>query len=409
MFNEMLDYIKNNQQEIIIYLVLSLLAVIFLVGIIIWINKYLYRKHHDFGCKHFELEEFDKAIQEFNIAIKLAKKPLSGKKLDVENTSFLLAQVCIASSKWEQAIAALTECVEISPNKTKYHTHLAENYLREERPYQARESLDKAFSLVSIDAINEIREKKIHAMMRETKNPEIAEKLSGLKTPMAVSESEELDKLEILKPDFEGRKFILEGLAGDEPSSLNLAKLYIRQYILEKNGFVDESQDLEEEGEKEQKEEEQKKDSHQVPYLAKAKEALEMLEVDAESAEFYNASAFLSVQRGDVKAAEENYERAIMYNPQYAETYYNLALLCMDKLNDPERAIENLRNAIEHDAELAKAHHNLALLLLGSGGNTVEAKHHFSETIRINPLFSEVYWDLALILAKREYKEFLLG
>nr|VFJ66581.1 MAG: Tetratricopeptide repeat-containing protein [Candidatus Kentron sp. FW] len=409
MFNEMLDYIKNNQQEIIIYLVLSLLAVIFLVGIIIWINKYLYRKHHDFGCKHFELEEFDKAIQEFNIAVKFARKTLSGKKSDVENTSFLLAQAYIASSNWEQAIAALTECIGISPNKTKYHIHLVENYLREERPYQARESLDKAFSLVSIDAINEIREKKIHAMMRDTKNPEIAEKLSGLKTPMAVSESEELDKLEILKPDFEGRRFILEGLAGDEPSSLNLAKLYIRQYILEKNGFMDESRDLEEEEGKEQKEEEQKKDSHRIPYLTKAREALEMLEVNAESAEFYNALAFLSVQKEDAKAAEENYERAIMYNPQYADTYYNLALLCLDKLNDPERAIENFRNAIERDAELAKAHHNLALLLLGSGGNTVEAKHHLSEAIRINPIFSEVYWDLALILAKKEYKEFLLG
>jgi len=401
MFTQLSDYLKTNQQELIIYGILSVLAVIVVVGGVIWINKYLYRKHYDFGRKHLELQEFDKSIQEFTLARKLAKRPLSGKKSEVENTSFLLAQACIASSKWEEAIDALTSCVEISPANTQYHVSLVENYLRLGDDYQARESLGKAFELVSSGAVAEIREENVYAMTMEGKDAEITGKLSHLKSSLAVSESEALDKLEILKPDFEGREFILEGLAGGEQDNLNLARLYIRQYILEKDRFADEAPDKEDGAEGEAKE--------QISYLAKAREALERLEVNAESAEFYNALAFLSVQEGDTEIAEENYEKAIACNPQYAETYYNLALLCMDALNDTERAIENFENAIERNPELAKAHHNLALLSLGFGRSIEKVKYHFQEAIRINPLFSEVYWDLALILARKDFKEFLLG
>nr|VFJ87508.1 MAG: TPR repeat-containing protein [Candidatus Kentron sp. LFY] len=402
MFNQLSEYLKNNQQEIAIYGILFILAVIAVVMAIIRINKYLYRKHYDFGRKHFELQEFDKSIQEFDIARKLAKKPLSGKKSDVENASFSLARVCIASSRWQGAVEALTECVEISPDKVQYHVSLVENYLRLGEGYQARESLDKGFDLISADAINELREERVHALARDGRNTEITKELGRLKSPMAVSESEELDKLEILKPDFEGREFILKGLAGGETDNLDLARLYIRQYMLDKASPLDAP-----EGEKGHGSEDESKE--RSPYLAKAREALEMLEVNPESAEFYCALAFLCEREGNPKLAEENYEKAITYNPQYAEAYYNLALLCVDELNDPERAVESLQNAIERDAEFARAHHNLALLLLGTGRNIEEVKHHFREAIRIVPLFSEVYWDLSLILAKRDFKEFLLG
>nr|VFK57502.1 MAG: Tetratricopeptide repeat-containing protein [Candidatus Kentron sp. TC] len=406
MFNQLSEYLKNNQQEIIIYGVLLLLAIIVIVGVVIQINKYLYRKHYDFGRKHFDLRELDKSIQEFNFARKLAKRPLSGKKLDVENSSFQLARVCIASSKWDEAIEALTECVDISPNKAKYHVSLVENYLRIGEYYQARESLGKAFELVPSEAVNEIRRKRVYAFMRNSENAEIMEKLSRLKSPLAVSESESLDKLEILKPDFEGREFILKGLAGGEKDNLNLAGLYIREYILEENGLGDRTEDKKG---REEDETEESDTKDQGFYLAKAMDALKMLEMNPETAEFYNAQAFLFAQEGNFKLAEENYEKAITYDSQYAETYYNLGLLCIDELNDSERAIENFENAVERDPDLAKVHHNLALLLLGSGNDMEKIKHHFAEAIRINPLFAEVYWDLALILARKGYKEFLLG
>nr|VFK17917.1 MAG: Tetratricopeptide repeat-containing protein [Candidatus Kentron sp. LPFa] len=411
MFNQLSEYLKNNQQEIIIYGILFLLAVIVIVGVVIQINKYLYRKHVDFGRKHFDLGELDKSIQEFNIAQKLAKKPLSGKKSDVENTSFQLARVCIAASKWDEAIDALTECVGISPDKAKYHVSLVENYLRTGEYYQARESLGKAFDLVSPEAVNEIRQERMHTFMRDGENAEIMENLNRLKSPLAVSESESLDKLEILKPDFEGREFILKGLAGGEKDNLNLAGLYIRRYILEENGLGERMEDETDREEREPEEDgiEENDTRDAAFYLAKAREALDMLEMNPESAEFYNALAFLAAQEGDFKLAEENYEKAITYNPQYAETYYSLGLLCLDESNDPERAMENLENAVERDPKLAKAHHNLALLLLGSGKDKEKVKHHFSEAIRINPLFADVYWDLALILARKDFKEFLLG
>nr|VFK26318.1 MAG: Tetratricopeptide repeat-containing protein [Candidatus Kentron sp. MB]VFK35628.1 MAG: Tetratricopeptide repeat-containing protein [Candidatus Kentron sp. MB]VFK77486.1 MAG: Tetratricopeptide repeat-containing protein [Candidatus Kentron sp. MB] len=400
MFTQLSDYVKNNQQEIIIYVILSLLAILFIVGFVIWINKYLYRKHHDLGCRCFESLEFDTAIQEFDIARKLAKRPLSGKKADMENTSALLAQACIASSRWEEAIDALMECARISPAKAEYHLSLVENYLRTGEYPLARESLDKAFALVSSDAVEALREENLYAITRNSKDKEVMERLTWLKNSLAVSESEELDKLEILKPDFEGREFILEGLADSEQDDLNLAKFYIRQYLLEKNEAI---------GKESGRESAKSETREQVSYLTKAGGALARLEATAESAEFYNALAFLAIQGGDSKRAEENYEKAIEYEPQYAETYYNLALLCLDAFNDTERAISNFENAIERNPELAKAHHNLALLFLGSGRSMEEVKHHFQKAIRINPLFSEVYWDLALILARKDFKEFLLG
>nr|VFK78787.1 MAG: Tetratricopeptide repeat-containing protein [Candidatus Kentron sp. SD] len=401
MFNHLSEYLKNNQQEIIIYGILSLLVVIAVAAMIIQINKYLYRKHYNFGRKHFESREFEQSIQELDIARKLAKRPLSRKKSDLENASFQLAQACVASSKWEDAIEALTECVDINPGKIKYPVSLVENYLRVGDDYRAREFLDKAFHLIPSGAVDEIRRERIHSIMRDAENTEIMEKLRRLRAPAAVSESENLDKLEILKSDFEGREFILKGLASSEKDYVNLAILYIRQYILEKNGSINEA-----EGESDQ---EEIGIRDLVPYLAKAKETLEMLEVNAESAKFYNILAFLSAQEGNPKLAEENYEKAITCDPQYAETYYDLGLLCFDELNDTERAIENFENAIQRDSELAKAHHNLALLLLASGRNIEEVKHHFEEAIRINSLFSDVYWDLAIMLAKRNFKEFLLG
>ncbi|NNJ84949.1 MAG: tetratricopeptide repeat protein [Gammaproteobacteria bacterium] len=461
-----LDYIKNNPQQVMFLVALSVAVIVLIAfAITIWINQYRYRKHQGFGRKHFELREFDKSIDELKIAQRLAKKTLSGKKRDAESTSCLLAEVSIAATRWDEAIQALKECISISPDKMEYHVSLVENYLRAKEQNQAREALDVALRLVSPARIDELGKSRIHAMARIRHDENIGEELDKLTRAMAVVQSEMLDRLEILKPDFEGREFILEGLIEEEKDVIGLAKFYIRQYILEGNGAkVEEGVEAETEAEPESEEtedvdqetpddigaeaapvaeeqiaeeqtvearveeeliediqeeispaqveeiqEEQAEKYREESYLIRARESLDMLELDPETAEFHTLSAFLSVEEGDPKAAEENYEKAIFLNPQYAEAYYDLALLCVDKFNDPERAIGYFRGALESNPAFAEAHHNLALLLLGSGENTLEVKHHLGEAIKINPRFSEVYHNVALLLAKKDCREFLLG
>nr|VFJ43154.1 MAG: Tetratricopeptide repeat-containing protein [Candidatus Kentron sp. FM]VFJ50113.1 MAG: Tetratricopeptide repeat-containing protein [Candidatus Kentron sp. FM]VFK08659.1 MAG: Tetratricopeptide repeat-containing protein [Candidatus Kentron sp. FM] len=491
MIGQLLEYVKNNPQEVMFQAVLSVTVIIFVaLAITIWVNRYRYRKYYGLARKHFQLGEPDQSIQALKIARRLAKKPISGKKRDLERTSSLLAEVAISASEWDEAIQALTECIDIGPKKTEYHVSLVESYLRAQKVDQARESLDKALQLVPTAKVDELKREKTYPIARSRKDEEIEKELGKLQGTAAVSRSEKLDKLEILQPDFEGRRFILEGIIQAEQDNIDLAGFYIRQYILERNlpeadqktderqadpsereigGLdIEEREEIEvreetpeeveeairteaaraeeiqtgetqaaqiqakeigaEEIEKEirqarpETEEQPAEEEHAQEYtekedeedrmshlLVKARKALDLLETEPRLPEFYTLSAFLSVEEGEPEVAGKSYESAIEIDPQHAQAYYDLALLCVDEFDDPQRAIENLRSAVQCNPEFAEAHHNLALLLLGSEETFAEVKHHLEEATKSNPVFSEVYHDLALLLARRDFKEFLLG
>ena len=473
MLTQLLEYVNNNPQEIMFQAVLSV-AVIIIVALAatIWINQYRYRKHHGAGGKHFQSGDLDSAIRELRLARKLAKKTLSGKKRDVESTSRLLSEVAITGEKWDEAIASLTECIGIAPEKEEYHVSLVECYLQAGQYGNARESLEKALQLIRPVRLEELRKKRAHAVARDRRIEAIGRELADLTRSLAVCRSDRLDRLELLKPDFQGRKFILEGIAETEEDVIELAKFYTRQHILKKapaedktirDGFDDaeewnlEPEEIPEEiiqppeekeavmeerrddpqteaplGAEEQEpspaqepdgaeepvpsaapeepeEPEELKEESPVSYLAQAREALDSLELEPLSPEFYALSAFLSVEEGNIEAAEESFQQAISLDPQYAEAYYNLALLYVDRFDDLETAIGHFRSALESDPQFAEAHHNLALLLLGSGEDLFQVKHHMGEAIKLDPRFSEVYYNLALLLARKDYKEFLLG
>ncbi|VFM95290.1 MAG: Tetratricopeptide repeat-containing protein [Candidatus Kentron sp. G] len=498
MIGQLLEYVKNNPQEVMFQAVLSVTVIIFVaLAVTIWVNQYRYRKYYGLGKKHFQLGESGQSIQALKIARRLAKKPISGKKRDLERTSSLLAEVAISASEWNEAIQALTECIDISPEKTEYHVSLVENYLRAQKADQAREALEKALQLVPTAKVDELKREKIYPIARSRKDQEIEKELGKLEGAAAVCRSEKLGKLEILQPDFEGRRFILEGLIQAEQDNIDLAGFYIRQYILERNlpeadterderqadpsepeireleieereeidakeiekevreetpeeveeatrteaaraeeiqtGETNaaqieakeiEAEEIEEEirqarpetkeqpAEEEHAQEytEKEYEEDRMSYLLiKARKALDMLETDPRLPEFYTLSAFLSVEEGEPEVAGESYEKAIEIDPQHAQAYYDLALLCVDKFDDTQRAIENLRSAVQCNPEFAEAHHNLALLLLGSEETFAEVKHHLGEAMKSNPVFSEVYHDLALLLARKDFKEFLLG
>nr|VFJ91427.1 MAG: Tetratricopeptide repeat-containing protein [Candidatus Kentron sp. H]VFJ92487.1 MAG: Tetratricopeptide repeat-containing protein [Candidatus Kentron sp. H]VFJ99265.1 MAG: Tetratricopeptide repeat-containing protein [Candidatus Kentron sp. H] len=431
MIDQLFEYIKSNPQEVMFQAVLSVAVVILVaVAATIRINQYRYRKHQGFGRKYFESEAFDKSIEELKIARKLAEKPISGKKRDRERTSSLLAEVAIVASRWDEAIQALTECITIAPEKMEYHVSLVENYLRVEKSDLAREALDKALQLITPAKLDELAKERVYAITRNREDEGIGQELARLEGSMAVCRSERLDRLEILNPDFEGRRFILEGLLQGEEDAINLAKFYIRGYILEKNrlekgGAEEKGEEVETQnaGQEEgilaeeqtpkrmeiQEAQEEPAQVYREPHLMKARETLDGLETEPESSAFYTLSAFLSAEEGNPKAAEESYKKAVALDPQHSEAYYRLALLCVDKFDDPERAIGNLRNAVESNPAFAAAHHNLALLLMGSGEDTWEVKHHLGEAMKIDSRFSEVYYNLGLLLARKDFKAFFLG
>jgi DNA-binding winged helix-turn-helix (wHTH) protein/Flp pilus assembly protein TadD len=77
----------------------------------------------------------------------------------------------------------------------------------------------------------------------------------------------------------------------------------------------------------------------------------------------YNNQGFQLQQRGQIKAAIEDYQRAIRLNPGYAEAHYNLAD-AYEEIPDYDKALEEYQRAINADFTLYEAYNNLSRLYI---------------------------------------------
>jgi tetratricopeptide (TPR) repeat protein len=68
-------------------------------------------------------------------------------------------------------------------------------------------------------------------------------------------------------------------------------------------------------------------------------------------------------QRGEIKAAIEDYQRAIRLNPGYAEAHYNLAD-AYEEIPDYDKALEEYQRAINADFTFYPAYNNLSRLYI---------------------------------------------
>jgi len=77
----------------------------------------------------------------------------------------------------------------------------------------------------------------------------------------------------------------------------------------------------------------------------------------------YNNRGFQLQRRGQIKAAIEDYQRAIRLNPAYAEAHYNLAD-AYEEIPNYDKALEEYQRAIDADIMFYQAYNNLSRLYI---------------------------------------------
>jgi tetratricopeptide (TPR) repeat protein len=99
-------------------------------------------------------------------------------------------------------------------------------------------------------------------------------------------------------------------------------------------------------------------------------------------------------EQGDPKATEY-YLEAVNEGDNVAEAYCNLAIINLE-LGDAPKALDQLTLSLKHDPRHVEAHYNLANLYYDHG-NYHLARLHYEAASQIEPGFSLVYFNLALV------------
>ena len=107
---------------------------------------------------------------------------------------------------------------------------------------------------------------------------------------------------------------------------------------------------------------------------------------------FSNYGMFLN-EIGKHKEAEIKLKKAISLNPEYANAYYNLAVLFIGKGN-LEKAELELKKAIKIKSDFAIAHYNLGFILKDQG-RLKEAESHTQKALEVDPQLTDAYLSLS--------------
>ena len=107
---------------------------------------------------------------------------------------------------------------------------------------------------------------------------------------------------------------------------------------------------------------------------------------------FSNYGIFLN-EIGKHKEAELELKKAISLNPEYANAYYNLAVLYIGQGNLEEAELE-LKKTIKLKSNFAIAHYNLGFILKDQG-RLKEAETYTQKALEVDPQFTDAYLSLS--------------
>ncbi|MEX1062654.1 MAG: tetratricopeptide repeat protein [Balneolaceae bacterium] len=114
--------------------------------------------------------------------------------------------------------------------------------------------------------------------------------------------------------------------------------------------------------------------------------------------------AFMMDERDDREAARKLYHKAIRTDDRPADAYCNLGIL-ESQDQQMTKAVDYLTLSLKLNPRHLEAHFNLANLYADSGNRKL-AKFHYEICIRIEPAFSNSYFNLGLTLAaEQQYRE----
>ena len=109
---------------------------------------------------------------------------------------------------------------------------------------------------------------------------------------------------------------------------------------------------------------------------------------------FSNYGTFLN-EIGKHKESESKLKKAISLNPEYANAYYNLAVLFIGQGN-LEKAELELKKAIKLKSDFAIAHYNLGFILKDQG-RLEEAESYTQKALEVDPQLTDAYLSLSTI------------
>ena len=109
---------------------------------------------------------------------------------------------------------------------------------------------------------------------------------------------------------------------------------------------------------------------------------------------FSNYGIFLN-EIGKHKESESKLKKAISLNPEYANAYYNLAVLFIGQGN-LEKAELELKKAIKLKSDFAIAHYNLGFILKDQG-RLKEAESYTKKALEVDPQLTDAYLSLSTI------------
>ncbi|MDC3137836.1 sulfotransferase, partial [Prochlorococcus sp. AH-716-I19] len=107
---------------------------------------------------------------------------------------------------------------------------------------------------------------------------------------------------------------------------------------------------------------------------------------------FSNYGIFLN-EIGKHKEAELEIKKAISLNPEYANAYYNLAVLYIGQGNFEKAELE-LKKTIKLKSDFAIAHYNLGFILKDQG-KLKEAETHTQKALEVDDQFTDAYLSLS--------------
>jgi tetratricopeptide (TPR) repeat protein len=140
--------------------------------------------------------------------------------------------------------------------------------------------------------------------------------------------------------------------------------------------------------------------AHQAGDLRKAEQVYQrILQTHPGQADAHHLLGILACQTGRQQQAMMSIRQAIALNPSAADYHSNLGLV-HDNLGQSQEAVACYQQALRLQPDLAVAHSNLANALrrLGSWD---EAARHYREAIRLKPDYAEAHGNLAVLLADR--------
>lgn len=121
----------------------------------------------------------------------------------------------------------------------------------------------------------------------------------------------------------------------------------------------------------------------------------------ASRAEEYLSAAEVEEQKGNYRAASENYRKALMVSPENATAHNNFGYLCSTHTLDYATAENHYRLAIRYSPDFALAHNNLAFFLKKHKRDLVGAEHHYREAIRCDPDYAFAHSNLGVLLKSK--------